>query len=452
VDARSDGEGAKGGLRRVLSLWDLILYGIVLIMPIGAAPLFGIVQQLSHGQAVSTLLLAMVAMTLTAYSYGRLASLHPLAGSAYTFVGSELNAHLGFLAGWAMFLDYLLVPVVCILYASLALQRLVPGLPYWFWCALIACILTAINLGGIRATANMNLLFLAAALAVILPFLGLAAKWLYLRAGWPGLLSTQPFYSRDAFHLKYLASGTAVAALTYGGFDGISTLSEEARNPQRDILLATVFVCIFTGIFGGLQIYLAQRVLPGYRHLAHVDTAFLDAAETVGGPRLFHGLAVVLVATNLGSGLTAQAGVSRLLYRMGRDGALPRFPFSRIGSARAVPVYNVLLVGALAFGGCLWLSYERAAELINFGAFLAFMGVNASAIRAFYWRRAKGNRNALFDLAAPAAGFVFCLYIWLNLGREAKLVGAVWFAAGLLFDAILTKGFTVSPSAIRLDP
>ena len=100
-------------LDRVLTLSDLILYGIVLIMPIAPIPLFGVVQKLSYGHAVTTILLAMVAMMLTAFSYGRMAALYPSAGSAYAYVGRGLNQHLGFLAGWAMLLDYLLVPLIC---------------------------------------------------------------------------------------------------------------------------------------------------------------------------------------------------------------------------------------------------------------------------------------------------------------------------------------------------
>ena len=132
-------EQPAGRLRRVLTLWDLVLYGIVLISPIAAVPLFGVVQQLSGGLAVSTLLVAMVAMILTAFSYGRMAALHPLAGSAYSYVGRGLNPHLGFLAGWAMLLDYLLVPVICTVYTAITLQRVIPGVPYWIWCALIRC-------------------------------------------------------------------------------------------------------------------------------------------------------------------------------------------------------------------------------------------------------------------------------------------------------------------------
>jgi amino acid transporter len=450
VGVETINEQPAGRLRRVLTLWDLVLYGIVLISPIAAVPLFGIVQQLSGGVAVSTLLVAMVAMILTAFSYGRMAALHPLAGSAYSYVGRGLNPHLGFLAGWAMLLDYLLVPVICTVYTAITLERVVPGVPYWIWCALIAVLITGINLWGIRATATANMVMMIAALAVILPFIGLAIRWLLLREGWHGLFSTQPFYNPQTFHWNSLAAGTALAALTYGGFDGVSTLSEEVENPRRNILLATVFVCIFTGVFGGLQIYLAQRVHPAFNDFASAETAFLDINRVVGGPLLFHGMAVILIVTNLGSGLTAQAGISRLLFGMGRDGILPRPFFAYVSPKRAVPAYNILLIGGFAFAGCLLLNYERAAELINFGAFLAFMGVNASVVRSYYFRRPRSERRILTDFVLPALGFLFCFVIWLNLSRQAKIVGALWFAAGILYDAIVSKGFRNSPAPLEV--
>lgn len=444
-------EPAATGLRRVLTLWDLVLYGIILIMPIAAVPLFGLVQQLSHGQAVTTLMVAMVAMTLTAYSYGRMAAVYPLAGSAYTYVGRGLNPHLGFLAGWAMLLDYLLVPVVCILYAAITIQRIFPSIPYWLLCLLISAIITGVNVRGVRATANANLLMMIAALVVIGPFIILAIHWLYHGQGWAGLVSAAPFYNPHDFHWKYLGAGTALAALTYGGFDGVSTLSEEVENPRRNILLATVFVCIFTGIFGGLQVYLAQRIHPAYNDFPNADTAFMDITRVVGGPLLFHAVAIILIVTNLGSGLTAQAGISRLLYGMGRDGVLPKPIFAHLSPQRAVPTYNIYLVGILAFAGCMLLNYERAAELINFGAFLAFMGVNASALRVFYRDRTKSESRFGLRAWMPAIGFVFCFAIWLGLGKQAKIVGGLWFATGLIYDAIISKGFTQAPAPLELD-
>ncbi|MGH9542849.1 MAG: APC family permease [Terriglobales bacterium] len=162
----------------MLSLWDLIVYGIVPLMPIAAVPLFGVVQALSGGFAVTALLASMVAMALTAVSYGRMAALYPSAGSAYAYVSRGLNAHLGFLAGWAMLLDYLLVPLICTIYGALTLARLVPQIPYAFWCALFAAAISVVNPHGIRATALANLVAMIVMLAVILVFIALAVGWL----------------------------------------------------------------------------------------------------------------------------------------------------------------------------------------------------------------------------------------------------------------------------------
>lgn len=179
-------------LRRILTLWDLILYGIVLIMPIAVVPLLGIAQKLSLGHAVTTILLAMVAMMLTAFSYGRMAALYPSAGSAYTYVGRGLNPHLGFIAGWSMFLDYLLVPIICTIYDSLTVGRLLPEVPYVVWAGLFAGLTTLINLRGIRTTSGANFVLMVVMCAVILAFIFLAAHFLFAHEGWNGLLSTKP--------------------------------------------------------------------------------------------------------------------------------------------------------------------------------------------------------------------------------------------------------------------
>ncbi len=443
-------EAAAGGapkLKRVLTLWDLILYGIVLIMPIAPIPLFGVVQKLSNGYGVTTILLAMVAMLLTAFSYGRMAALYPAAGSAYTYVGRGLHPHLGFLAGWAMFLDYLLVPLICTIYGALTVQRLAPQVPYAVWAAVFAGTMTAINLRGIRATVKTNLALMCVMCAVVLVFIALAVRFLLGRQGAAGLISLEPFYQPGTFHFGAIATATSVAALTYGGFDGVTTLAEDVKNPRRNVLLATVLVCLFTGVFGGLQIYLAQRVWPDYRTFSNLETAFMDVSRVVGGPLLFHAMAAILIVANLGSGLSAQAGVARLLYGMGRDGVLPR-RFARLDPKRNTPAFNIVLVGIAAFLGALKLDYERAAELINFGAFLAFMGVNASVIRAYYFRRGNGRRSVLADAAAPGLGLIFCFAIWLSLPGPAKLLGAIWFVFGAAYDAIKTRGFRNKPAAI----
>lgn len=434
-------------LRRVLKLRDLVFYGIVLIMPIAAVPLFGISQKLSDGHMVTTLLIAMVAMLFTAISYGRMATLYPAAGSAYTYVGRGLNPYLGFVAGWAMFLDYLLIPLLNTVYFPLTLQRMFPGFPFVLGAALFAGLITGLNLWGIRATARANVLLLAVMGTVITVFMVLAVRFLVHAEGWRGLFSLQPFYDPRHFDLGAIATATSFAALTYVGFDGVTTLAEDVEDPQRNVLLATVLVCLLTGIFSGLQIYLAQRVWPEWQTFPSLETAFMDVTRRVGGPILFQALGVILLLASFGSALTGQVGAARLLFGMGRDNVLPPRFFAHLNPRRNTPSYNLCLVGLLAFAGALVLSFERCAELLNFGAFLAFMGVNLAAAWQFYVHpRKERRRRVLKDLLLPGFGFIFCGWIWWNLPRPAQLIGGLWFLGGLTYCAIKTRGFRLAPT------
>jgi putrescine importer len=200
-----------------------------------------------------------------------------------------------------------------------------------------------------------------------------------------------------------------------------------------------------------LQVYLAQRVAPGMTGLANVETAFMDISRVVGGPILFHAMAAILIVANVGSGLTGMAGISRLLYGMGRDRVLPPQIFGHLDAKRSVPTYNILLVGGFVFLCAVFLNYEGVAELINFGAFLAFMGVNAAVIRQFYFLRPKEQRSLLTDVLLPACGLLFCLTIWVSLPVQAKMLGAAWFTAGLLWTGFQTRGFRVPPRMVSFE-
>jgi amino acid transporter len=380
-----------------------------------------------------------------------MSALYPSAGSAYAYVGRGLNGHLGFLAGWAMFLDYLLVPLICTIYGALTVYRLVPQVPYAIWAFLFAAAMTFINLRGIRSTSRFNMVLLSVMMVVVCWFFVVAIKFLFVTQNWHGLFALEPFYNPSTFHFPAIATATSLAALTYGGFDGVSTLAEDVQNPKRNVLVATVAVCLFTGVFGGLQIYLAQRVWPDFHTFANLETAFMDVAQRVGGSLLFHAFALILIVANLGSGLSAQAGLSRLLFGMGRDNVLPRKFFAHLDEKHKTPTYNIWFIGVLTFVGALILDYERTAELINFGAFLAFMGVNAATIRQYYFTpQPNYRRNFFTDALVPLLGFLFCLVIFVSLPTSAKLLGSVWFAAGLLYDGWKTKGFRIVPPTYDL--
>jgi putrescine importer len=433
-------------LNRVLGLWDLVFYGIVLIQPIAAVGLFGVAQQLSHGQMVTTVLIAMFAMMLTAVSYGRMASVYPSAGSAYTYVSRGLNTHIGFLAGWAMVLDYLIVPIVSTIYAALTLTRMVPGVPYAAWAVLLTVLITGLNIGGIRSAAKSNVVLLCAMCVVIVWFFVMTIRFLAVHGGAHALFSLQPIYNPAEFNWRSVFTATSFAALTYIGFDGVTTLAEDVRNPRRNVLIATVLVCALTGIMSSLQIYLAARVWPSYNDFPNVETAFLDVCGRAGGFWLFQAMAVTLFVACVGSSITGQLGAARLLYGMGRDGVLPRTAFGRLNQ-HGTPVINMLLIGAVTLAGTLMISYEHAAEVLNFGAFIAFMGVNLAAMRTFYRRGSLASLG--WDVAAPLAGFLFCAAIWFSLPLLAKEIGSTWLIAGVAYLAMLTRGFNRAP--VQLD-
>lgn len=429
-------------LHRVLSLRDLIFYGIVAVTPSAPATVFGLAETRSHGHVVVTILGAMVAMVLTAISYGRMAAVYPSAGSAYAYVSRGIHPYLGFFAGWAMLLDYVFIPLFCTIYGTLSLQRALPWIPFSVGALLFAGGITILNLRGIRYTARANDVMLVFMFGVLIAFIVLATRYIVARHGARGLLSLEPLYNRATFHAGDIASATSFAALTYLGFDAVTTLAEDVKNPRRNVLLAAVIVCLFTGLFGGLLVYLAHLAWPDYTTYSNIETAFIDVTGRVGGRWLFQAMAILLVVANIGAGLTSQVGAARLLFGMGREDVIPRRIFAQLHPVRNTPSINIVLLGVLAYFGAQVMSYELTAELLNFGAFLGFMGVNAAVIWNFWFKRSHPRaRNFLLDFIAPALGFLFCVVIWLGLSRPAKIAGSVWLVVGFFVLAAHTRQF-----------
>jgi putrescine importer len=427
-------------LKRVLGLWDLVYYGVILTSPIAVVPMFGEAQVLSQGHAVITLLAAMVAMTATAVSFGRMATVYPSAGSVYTYVSRGFNSQIGFVVGWAMFLEYLFQPLQNSLYAALTVQRLLPHVPFALLSAVAVGFMTLLCWFGIRTTARANQILLALMSIVMVAFLGEALWYIFAHQQWHGLISAQPFYDPKTFSVRAIAAGTALAATTYIGFDGVSILAEEVENPRRNVLLASVLVCVFTGLFAAFQVYLAQRIWPDYRTLANPETAFMDVARVVGGNRLFVGFAIVLLISSLACGLAGLLGAVRLLYGMGRDNVLPRKIFGHLNAERGNPSYNVMIAGVMAYLGTLAMGWERSVEILNFGALMAFMAVNLAAARYFgFSPEMKNKREVFLDVVVPASGFLFCLVIFLGLQSSTLVAGGIWVIVGAGYVILKTK-------------
>lgn len=400
-----------------------MITGIIMIQPTAPMPLYGVVATEAKGHVVTAVLVAMVAMLFTAISYGRMARAYPSAGSAYTYVGREIHPAFGYICGWSMLMDYVLNPVICTIWCSKAAANIAPQVPYAAWAVFFALLFTMLNIRKIEASARTNTILAGAMGVVIVWMLGASAKFIAQAD------LTKPFYDPATFAWGTFSTGTSLAVLTYIGFDGISTLSEEVKDPRRNILWGTVLVCLIIGTLSAIECYAAQIVWPGQDAFPDIDTAYVHVAGRAGGTWLFQAVNFTLLVATIGSGSGAVMAGARLMYGMGRDHALPNQFFAALDAKSGVPRNNVLLVGALALAGAFAMSYQLGAELLNFGAFIGFMGVNLSAL-VRYWLRAQHRATA--NLVPPVLGFLICFYLWLSLSSFAKIAGAVWLGVGLI--------------------
>jgi amino acid transporter len=463
-------------LRRTLTLSDLILYGVIVIQPVAPMSVFGVLSERGHGHVVTAILIAMVAMLFTGISYGRMARAYPSAGSAFTYVAQEINPAVGFVTGWSMVMDYMLNPLICTVWCAGQANQFAPGVPSWIWKVFFAVVFTLLNVRGIKTSARINAaMALLMGIVVVAIFIA-AARYIF---GAPqGTVSyLTPFYDPHTFSWGNLMGCTSIAVLTYIGFDGISTLSEEAENPRRNILLATVFTCLLIGVLSAAEVYVAQLIWPASHPFPDVNTAYSYIAGRAWKP-LFPIVGFTLLLANFGSGFGSQTGAARLLYGMGRSNALPKSFFGKIDAKSHVPLNSVIFVGVVALLGAFVLeivagfrtyslsmttvtwetlkrilnggeAYGLGAEMLNFGALIAFMGVNVAAFLRYYVR---SEEKKIGNLVPPVLGFLICLGLWLNLSRPAMIVGSIWMAAGILFGAIRTKGFRANLINFELPP
>jgi amino acid transporter len=423
----------------------LILYGIIVIQPTAPMPAYGVFSNAGGGHVVTTILIAMVAMVFTAMSYGRMARVYPSAGSAYTYVGRELHPSLGYVTGWSMVMDYILNPLICTIWSAKAMADLLSGtryqIPYpgLLWPIFFAVLFTALNLRGVQTSARINKILCAIMGAVILAFFWYTIRYIFHLPQYPEAYFLRPFYNPQTFTISRVFHGTSVAVLTYIGFDGISTLSEEVENPRRNIFLATVLVCIITGFLAAAEVYGAQLLSSQYIFgVSEVENAFSHVAAIAGGPMLTKVISLTLLIATIGSGMGSQLGAARLLYGMGRSNAIPRKFFGAIHPRTRIPANNVVFVGAIALVGAFLISYDDGANLLNFGALIAFMGVNLAALTHYYIR---GNDRTLGHLIPPVLGFVICFLLWISLSSKAKIFGAIWMVVGVAYGAWKTRGF-----------
>ncbi|OOL34864.1 MULTISPECIES: APC family permease [Pseudomonas] len=429
-------------LQRTLSLGSVVLFGIAYMTPIIVLGTFGILAQSTAGMVPAAYLAALVAMFFTAMSYGRMASAFPVAGSAYSYVRKAISPKLGFIAGWAVLLDYLFLPMAIWLIGAAYLNSAFPAVPQWIWVLAFIGITSAINIVGLKLANGINALLMLVQFLVLIAFVALCIHYVGGDASTP-LWSIKPFFNGD-MQMPLIMSGAAIACYSFLGFDAVSTLTEETRDPRRTIPRAIMLITLIGGLIFVSVSYFVQIAHPSFQ-FDSVDSAAYEIARNIGGDLFVTIFLIGLIVGQFASGLSAQASGSRLLFAMGRDGVLPKSFFGSLHERFGTPVNSILLCAVVALLA-LKLDVTTSTSFINFGAFLAFSLVNLSVI-FHYWigGEKKGLREFVLFLLFPFIGLAADLWLMVSLDHLAIYLGLSWLAIGVVYLAVLTGGFRRQP-------
>ena len=433
----------KRELKRVLKLKDLAIYGIAFMTPIAPAYIYGSASVVTGGTLAMAYVVAMVAMLFTASSYGKMAGEFPFAGSTYSYTQHGINNYLGFFAGWAIYLDYVLVPLIVFITGAAYANAAVPAIPFFVWVLIIAGVVTIVNCIGVQMAARTNLLFVAVMGAIVVMFIVVCARAVTGGVGEGTLISSRPFFNSETTSLSVLVAGGAIACFSFLGFDSITTMAEEAINPKKDIGRAAIIACIAGGLIFILQAYFAQLVWPDYNSFASPDTALWEVAQLAGGTLMSGLYTFAVILSTFTAGIAGQSSAARLMYGMGRDEVLPKKFFTYLHPKFKTPILNIMIMCVIGIVGSVCLDLNLVTQLMNFGGLFGFMCVNLSVIAYFFIK--KKERNALKYLLLPGLGFLICGYLWISLSKIAMIVGFSWLVIGFIVMAITTKGFKVKP-------
>src|SRR5215212_4164396 len=436
--------GYRQELKRSLSFTDLLVYGLIFMVPIAPFGIFGSVFQASGGMVALVYAIGGLAMAFTAVSYSQMSRAFPMAGSVYTYAGRGIAQPVGFIAGWMILLDYVLVPGLLYLIAAVAMNAIVSGIPVWVWLVGFVVLNTVVNYLGIEFTARINKLMLLGELIVLALFLVIAAIALARGEG-NGLGALTPIYNSDTFSLSLVFGAVSIAVLSFLGFDGISTLAEENKDAARSIGKSMIAALALAGVLFIVQTWIAALLVPDPDTLiAEGDaagTAFYDAAAVAGGAWLATLTAIATaIAWGFANSLVAQAATSRLLFAMARDKQLPGF-LAKIHPTRRVPVNATLAVALVSLALGLYMTTKddygigTLSTLVNFGALTAFLLLHVSVVVHYVIRRK--SRDWWRHLVVPVIGFAILLYVLINAKLAAQALGLTWLGIGLVLMSAL---------------
>ncbi|AIL61856.1 APC family permease [Pseudomonas alkylphenolica] len=437
---------ASGHFRKSMSLTALVLFGLAYMVPLAVFTTYGLVTQMTKGHLPTAYLLTLAAMLLTAYSYGRMVQAHPYSGSVYTYTRKAFGSYFGFMAGWTLLLDYIFLPLLSYLLIGIYMSEYFPTIHAWVWVLGSIALVTFLNLIGIESVTRVNWIMVVVQLVFIVVFVALSIHNLSAQSEPVSLL--QPFH-HEGFSVPLVMTGAAVLCLSFLGFDAVSTMAEETTNPKFRIPLAIMVVSLIGGLLFVLVSYFAQLVFPEWNTFADPDSASVDVMRRVGGELLVTAFTATYVAACFASAMVSQASVSRVLFAMGRDGALPRV-FGRLVSKKRVPATAIMLVSVLSLIA-LFITLDTVANMISFGALFAFSMVNLAVVKHYLVdQKLRGTANYLKYGAIPALGFLSTIWLWTSLSSMSFMIGLSWMALGFICLVGITRAFRLNLPELQL--
>lgn len=446
--------GHQPALNRTLNKSSLIGFGLSYLAPIGVFTQFGPMTCLTYGMTPLSYIVSLVVILFTALSYKHLVSVFPFSGSAYTYVQRSINPYIGFITGWIMLLDYLLLPMICHLFLGLFMNKYCPAVPIWAWIIISIVIVLIINILGIKPTATVNTFSVILQAGFSLLFLFVVTKLILAGGGAGTFFSLEAVYNAPQFDIDAFLTSVGTLTIAFLGFDAVTALAEETIEPKKTVGQALLMVCLFAGIFFVFVSYFCQIAWPsGWREIVDPNTGFFEVAQKLNAPYIEPLYFWIANLASLTCAISGQATIVRILFNMGRDKVLPKKFFSYINPQFKTPVYTILFVSMISLTAITFIdTLVDAMALISFGALLGFTMVNAAVIFHFYLQeKRRSPRDTIKYLVFPLVGTVLCLYFLCNLAPSAKMLGCAWLGLGVFYIAATTNFFRKLPPDLTLE-
>ncbi|MCL6442754.1 MAG: APC family permease [Alicyclobacillus sp.] len=427
------------------------MLGIACMAPGVSLTTYGLAAEMTNGTVAGAYVITLIVILFSVYSYARMVRAYPRAGSAYTYTQKAVSPHLGFLVGWTIMLDYYFSPVFNAVILGEYLNAAFPSISTTVWIVLFVLVTTVINILGVKLSLRVNTILVLFQFLVVILFAALSLRGVVYGQGTGHFLTLTPFFNH---HTTFSAVMSAIPLLyvSYMGFDLVTTFSEETREPRKTLPRAVFIVAMFGAVLGIGLTYIMYLIHPDFTTFKDPNSAAYEVAVTIGG-NLFGSmfLAATIVCACFASNVSFFGSASRILYAMGRDNILPKRIFGYLSPRFNTPVFDVLIIGGLSLLA-VFIDINTAASFLSYGALVAYTFVNISVIFHYFIKeRQRSWRGVIAYLVVPLVGACVTGYVFLQLQRNAFILGSIWVVVGFIYLLFLTKFFKQSPPELHFE-